>query len=202
MTKPSPVSRRWKEDHRSDEELLVGARRDPEAFGEFYTRNVRPMVTYFWTRTRDRDITSDLVAETFTAALESIERYDTSKGNPWQWLYGIADKKLKRLWHSNRVASNTRRRLGIQTPPTATTGWEEVEAVDARLDADRIANAFTRVPAKSREAVRLRVIEQLDYSEIAQQLGCKRGTARSLVFRGLRRLGDEFDAPLDDENRL
>ena len=194
-------SERWKEDHRSDSELLLDARRDPEAFAEFYKRNVRSMITYFWNQTRDRDVTSDLVAETFATTLESVERYDPAKGNPRQWLYGIANNQLKRLWRRNRVSMNARRRLELQTPPTATTGWEEIEAADARLDADRIAEALASVPARSREAVRLRVIEQLDYSKIAQRLGCKPKSARDLVFRGLGRLRTEFDVPAHVEDK-
>ena len=201
LAKSRAGSARWKEDHRSDAELLVDARRDPEAFAEFYKRNVRSMITYFWNRTRDRDVTSDLVAETFTVTLESVDRYNPAKGNPRQWLYGIANNQLKRLWRSKRVSANARHRLELQTPPTATTGWEEIEAADARLDGDRIAEALARVPARSREAVRLRVIEQLDYSEIAQQLGCKPKSARDLVFRGLRRLRTEFDVPAHVEDK-
>lgn len=202
VAKPRAGSERWKEDHRSDEELLVDASRDPEAFGVFYTRNVRSMIVYFWSRTRDRDVTSDLVAETFATALESIERYDPTKGIPRQWLYGIASNQIKKLWRRNRASSNARQRLEIQTPPTASTGWEEIEAADARLDGYRLANALARVPVRSREAVRLRVVEQLDYSDIAHRLGCQRVTARSLVFRGLQRLRDEFDPPAHYEDRL
>ena len=143
----------------------------------------------------DRDLGSDLTAETFAVALASVERFNPAKGSPQQWLYGIANNQLKRLWRRNRVSSAARRRLQIQTPSTAATGWEEIEAADARLDADRLAQALDRVAPKSREAVRLRIIEQLDYTEIADTLGCRPGTARSLVMRGLRRLRDEFDAP-------
>lgn len=195
-------SRNWNVDRRSDSELLVDSRRDPEAFGEFYSRNVRSMITFFWTRTRDHDVTSDLVAETFAAALMSVERYDPVKGEPRQWLYGIANNQLKRLWRRNRTASRARRKLKVQTPPTADTGWAEIEAADAGLDADRLNEALTRVPARSREAVRLRIIEQLDYGGIADRLSCKPATARSLVFRGLRRLKGEFYSPLHEENRL
>ena len=200
MAKPRSRSKGWRDDHRSDSELLVDARRDPEAFGEFYSRNVRPMIAYFWSRTRDHDVASDLAAETFAAALLSVGRYGPAKGVPRQWLYGIANNQLKRLWRSNRVASNARRRLELQTPPTADTGWEEIEAADAGLDADRLIEALTQVPARSREAVRLRIIEQLGYSDIAERLGCKPVTARSLVFRGLRRLRDEFDPPFHNED--
>ena len=198
MAKPRSRSTRWRDDSRSDSQLLLDARRDPEAFGEFYSRNFRPMITYFWSRTRDHDVASDLAAETFAAALLSVGRYDPAKGVPRQWLYGIANNQLKRLWRSNRVASNARRRLELQTPPIPSTGWEEIEAADAGLDADRLTEALTRLPARNREAVRLRIIERLGYGDIAERLGCEPVTARSLVFRGLRRLRDEFD-PLPHE---
>ena len=167
----------------------------------FYTRNLRPLLAYFWCRTRDREVASDLAAETFAAALAGIERYDPAKGAPRQWLYGIANNQLKRLWRQNRVSSDARRRLEVRTLPTAAAGWEEIEAADARLDADRLAGALARVAPKSREAVRLRVVEQLDYVEIAHRIGCEPGAARVLVFRGLRRLRDEFDAPSNNGDR-
>ncbi len=159
------------------------------------------MTAYFWHRTRDREVTLDLISETFTVTLESVERYDPAKGNPRQWLYGIANNQLKRFWRSKRVSANARRRLGIQTPPTANTGWEEIEAAEDRIDAARMAEALDRLPARTREAVRLRVMEQLDYNEIGQQLGCKPKSARDLVYRGLRRLRTEFDDPAHVEDQ-
>lgn len=190
---------RWHDDPRSDSDLLVDARRDPEAFGEFYSRNFRPMIAFFWSRTRDHEVASELAAETFAAALANVAKYDPAKGVPRQWLYGIANNQLKRLWRRNRVASNARRRLEVNTPSTANTGWEEIEAADAGLDADRLTEALSRVPGKSREAVRLRIIDQLEYGDIAERLRCKPVTARSLVFRGLRRLRDEFEPPHHEE---
>ena len=196
---PRPGHRR--NNPRDDTDLLARAGQDPESFGVFYTRNVRALLAYFWSRTLDRETASDLTAETFAAALASLERYDPAKGTPRQWLYGIANNQLKRLWRSNRVSSQMRRKLELETPAIATTGWEAIEAADARLDAHRLARALARVPAKSREAVRLRIMEQLDYAEIAGRIGCKPASARGLVFKGLRRLRDEFDATTIDGDR-
>lgn len=200
MATAGPGSGRWQGDQRSDVELLAAASCDPEAFAVFYADNVRPLLAFFWSRTRDRDVASDLTAETFAAALAGVGRYDPAKGTPRQWLYGIANNLLKRLWRTKRVSSTARQKLQIRTPPTAMTGWDEIEATDARLDADRLAGALERVPPKSREAVRLRIVEQLAYGEIARRIGCKPAAARGLVFRGLRRLRDEFEAPPDFED--
>jgi len=39
-----------------------------------------------------------------------------------------------------------------------------------------------------RQAVELRVVDELDYSEIGERLGCSAGSARTRVHRGLARL--------------
>ena len=105
-------------DGRSDAALLAQTSRDPEAFGVFYVRNSRPLLAFFGSRTRDRDVTSELAAETFAAALASVERYDPAKGSPQQWLYGIANNQLKSLWRTSRVSAKARQRLAMRTPPT------------------------------------------------------------------------------------
>ena len=144
---------------------------------------------------RDREIASDLTAETFAAALAGIDRFDPTKGTPMQWLYGIANNLLKRMWRTNRVSDAARQKLQIQTPLTATSGWDELEAVDAHVDSDRLTSALERVPPKSRRAVQLRILDRMAYNEIARQIGCKPGAARALVFRGLKRLKHEFESP-------
>lgn len=113
-----------------------------------------------------------------------------------------SQQPLKKLRRNKRVVANALRMLEMQTLPTPDSGWDEIEAVDARLDADRLNGALSRLSAKCREAVRLRIFEQLDYNDIATRLNCKPATARSLVFRGLRRLRYEFDSGTGGEELL
>jgi RNA polymerase sigma-70 factor (ECF subfamily) len=187
-------SRQQSGDARGDAELLASSvHDDPEAFGVFYCRHVDRILAYFWSRTGDPDDASELTAETFAVALSALDRFNPSKGTPTQWLYGIASRQLRTFWRRNQISDRARRRLEIQTPLTATTGWEDLEAAEARLDGDRITGALDRVPVTNREAVRLRVVERLGYDEISQRLGCSPGAARVRVLRGLRRLGTEFE---------
>jgi len=180
-------------DLRSDVELLAATRAGAEAFAVFYQRHFDGIVGYFWNRTRDRDHAAELTAETFAAALEGLDRFDPYLGNPSQWLYGIARNQLRTFWRRNKVSDRARARLGIRTPQTPTTGWSDFEAADARLDAGRLCEALQRVPVGNREAVKLRVFDELDYDEIGIRLGIKAGAARVRVHRGLRRLEHEFD---------
>ena len=84
------------------------------------------------------------------------------------------------------VEDRARRRLGVVLEPPV------VEDVDERLDAvalrAELARALAALPAETREAVLLRVVEQLDYAELAARLGCSAQAARLRVSRGLRAL--------------
>ena len=176
-----------------DSELLIAARDDPDAFAAFYDRHVTSLISYFWRRTHDREIAAELTAETFASALASLARYDPAKGNGSQWLYGIAKNQLRKFWRRNRASDRARTQMSVRMPQLGETGWPEIEAADARLDRDRLLAALERTPRASREAVRLRVVEELTYQEIAERLGCEPGAARVRVLRGLRRLQAEFD---------
>ena len=149
-------------EYRADAELLAATDGDPDAFGDFYRRHIDAILGYFWTRTRDWDVTLDLASETF--------------------------------WRRQKVSRRARERLRIITPVTPAIGWEDLESVEARIDAGRLHAALARVPVKNREAVRLRVVEERDYAEIAEQLSCTAGAARVRVLRGLRQLEIEFDS--------
>jgi len=48
--------------------------------------------------------------------------------------------------------------------------------------------AMRALPSEQRRALELRIIEQLDYEEVAGQLGCSQNAARLRVSRGLRAL--------------
>jgi RNA polymerase sigma factor (sigma-70 family) len=68
----------------------------------------------------------------------------------------------------------------------AATGVEERDALRA---------ALARLPERQRSALVLRFYADLSHEQIAQALGCRPGTAASLVSRGLARLREDADAP-------
>ena len=56
-----------------------------------------------------------------------------------------------------------------------------------------VLDVLARLPYPQRAALVLRFYEDLPYDEIAGALGCRLGTAKSLVHRGLERLRKELD---------
>jgi RNA polymerase sigma-70 factor (ECF subfamily) len=69
---------------------------------------------------------------------------------------------------------------------------DEYEAVDERLQAGSLGPALRaavdRLPSDQRAALELRVVEQLDYDEVAGRLGITVNAARLRVSRALRAL--------------
>ena len=58
----------------------------------------------------------------------------------------------------------------------------------ANLDADEMFDALEALPYRQRAALVLKYYEGLPLAEIAELLGCREGTAASLVHRGLEQL--------------
>src|SRR5262249_33422665 len=134
--------------------------------------------------TGDHAAATDLTSETFAQALVSLERFrGSSPGSGAAWLFGIARRVLLRSLRDRRREAGARRRLGVQADPGA---WDEAQS-DERLDGERLAAALagalaTIGPAQA-AAIRLRVIEQLDYVQVASALGCSAVAARIRVSR-------------------
>jgi RNA polymerase sigma-70 factor (ECF subfamily) len=176
---------------RTDAQLLADAARDPLAFREFYDRYAAWVRSWFVRQTGSDSAALDLTAETFAQAWHASRRFrDLAGGSGAPWLFGIARNLLRQYHKHNRIETAARERLGI---PVAWAECEEYEAVDERITAGSLAPLLRRavhaLPLEQRRALELRVVQQLDYEEVAGALGCSQNAARLRVSRALRALG-------------
>jgi RNA polymerase sigma factor (sigma-70 family) len=176
-------------DDRSDEELLKATHSDPEAFGAFYHRHERAMLVYHLRRTGSAELAADLTAEVFAAALGSSRRFRPGTTPAAAWLYGIAKNKLAASRSRGRVEEGARRRLSVEPLVLTDEAIERVEELaDAERQAEVIGDLLEGLPADQGEAVRLRVLEERDYEEIAYELECSQAVVRQRVSRALHSL--------------
>jgi RNA polymerase sigma-70 factor, ECF subfamily len=172
----------------TDAQLIHRARNDPEALGELYLRYRDQL--YAWFRARAAEpVASELTAEVFAQAALSLKRFrDEAGGSAGPWLYGIAKNLLRRYYERGRVEEAARRRLAMPI-----RSYElDFDAVDERLAAaelhDGLGSALASLPEAQRDALELRVVEELPYQEVARRLGCTETAARIRVMRALGRL--------------
>jgi RNA polymerase sigma-70 factor (ECF subfamily) len=170
---------------RSDASLLQDAERDPAAFSELYARHVSAV--HGWLRRRLDWAASDPTAETFARAWLLRKRFrDDRDGSALPWLLGIAARLLADAVRRERIDTRARARLGLPVDLASEDGYAEVEA---RLSPQvALDQALRSLPAHERQAVELRVIDELPYGQIAQRLDIRPAAARLRVSRALRRL--------------
>jgi RNA polymerase sigma-70 factor (ECF subfamily) len=177
---------------RTDAELLRRSRSDPDGFGDLAERYVLRLDSWFRKRTGDPAVAADLTSETLAQAWQSAPRFrDLAEGSAAPWLYGIAQNLLRSYARKRRVETAARRRLGM--PLRDYAGLEEAdERLAAGAHASLLQEAMDDLPAREREALELRVIEDLPYDDVADRLGVSQGVARTYVSRALRSLRTRF----------
>jgi RNA polymerase sigma factor (sigma-70 family) len=169
-------------DPRSDGELLVTTATDSQAFGVFYRRHVRGVLSFFRRHVDSPEVALDLTAETFAAALEAIPRYEPRPEPARGWLYGIAWNKLHEAQRRGQADDAARRRLRMAPVVLTDAGIERVEACAT----GRALHALEGLPAAQRDAVRARLVDERRYEDIAAELRCSQSVVRKRVSRGVR----------------
>jgi RNA polymerase sigma factor (sigma-70 family) len=174
---------------RTDGELLVASRDDPEAFSELYRRHAEDLLRYFARRTLDPEAAAELTAETFAQAFASRGTYTDRGVNGVAWLYGVARHQLGRFFRTGRVDAAARRRLGMPRRDLPGDDYDRIEdLVDFAPIREALGEALETLSPEQREAMRLHVLDELPYVEVARRLGCTEASARQRVSRALRRL--------------
>ena len=183
-------------EQRSDAELLAATKRDPQAFGEFYDRNVEAILGWFYRRVGCAQTSLDLTAETFAAALVAAGKFRDHGVPARAWLYGIATRQLGTFARRQRVATKYRRRLGVSDVEVAPDELERIEEL-ADFAALRVSvrESLAQLSPALAQAVMLRVGHDLSYPEVAAALECSEPAARARVSRGLTQLADLMEKP-------
>jgi RNA polymerase sigma factor (sigma-70 family) len=168
---------------KTDAELIRQGRSDPDAIGELYRRHAEAIHGWFRVRT-DARFAEDLTAETFAQAVLSLKRFrDEADGSAAPWLFGIARNLLRHHLERNRVETAARRRLGMPVR------FDEpgLDAVDEQTSTPQLSRdlegALAQLPPAQRQALQLRVVDELSYAQVAASLGCSELAARLRVMR-------------------
>jgi RNA polymerase sigma-70 factor (ECF subfamily) len=170
---------------------------DADDVADLYDALSQPVLVFFARRVYDGEVALDLTAETFARALAARARFrGRGEGAAAAWVWGIARNVLGEFFKRGRVERRALRRLGLEPPAVTSDEIERIEQL-AGVESLRaaVADALATLAADQREALRLRVVDELDYPAVAHRLGVSEPTARARVSRGLRRLA----AALEEE---
>jgi len=130
----------------------------------------------------------EVAQDTFMRAYRALVTYSPERVRDLKqkaWLHRIAVNVVR-----NRVRGLRPRLVELNgNEPAAGSGPEE--DVIRRAEIDDLASRVACLPARYREAVVLRHVQELSYSEVADALGQPVGTVKANVHRGLKLLRGE-----------
>lgn len=163
---------------------------EAQDFSRLYRRYAQSLLVFFQRRVEDPELATDLMADTFTMALDRREQFRGSSEQELSgWLWSIAQSRLREHERRGEVARRGALRLGRER---RALGDEEIERIEELAELAQLREAAARrlgdLPAEQREAVRLRVLEDLPYEQVAARLGLTVEATRARVSRALRQL--------------
>jgi len=191
--KPSPKSP-------TDEELILYFQEgDVYAFEQIVHRYKEPLVNFIYHFLGDRSNAEDVVQETFIRVYKNKHLYrNIAKFSTW--IYTIA---------SNLAKTELRRRRRRRILSISQMGFDDKDydlpdhvktpegIVDGEMKESIIREAIEKLPAKFKEVVILRDVQEFSYEEISEILDIPIGTVKSRVNRGRQRLQKKLQYLLD-----
>lgn len=163
---------------------------DADAFSSLYELEGEAVLFFLARRTLDVEVAVDLTAETFAVALRSWGTLrPLGREQRRAWLFTVARRLNGRYARRAVWERRALERLGIQVP---SVHRDDLALIEERCGLGELRAALGlelgRLSDDQRDALRLRVVEERPYSEVARCLGVSEQTARSRVSRGLRAL--------------
>lgn len=175
---------------RPDGELATRALAGQDAaFAAIVARYKQPLHHLVARLTGDEDEAVDIVQEAFIAAHGALRRYDPAR--PMRaWLTRIAVNKA-RDWRRRQVV---RRLISAVLPDDAMAIADDSPAIDrvvgGRAELVRVQAAIARLPARLREILVLRTMEELSQAEAADVLGISQKAVETRLYRARARLAE------------
>ncbi len=176
----------WKGmDRISDEELMLRVRAgDRESFAGLYERHKVPLFQFCMQMLRNAEDAGDVFQEAFRYLYLHAATYEpTAKFSTY--LYRIARNMSIDILRR-------RKRWNLQPLDPSYDLSDDGMAGESQLEVDEIEDgvreAIEEIPGPYREVVLLRVLQGMEYGEIAEVVGSPLGTVKSRLHAGLEYL--------------
>ena len=148
--------------------------------GEAWERLARQLQRPALGLTRHAEDASDLVQQTL---LRLMSRAPEQVGN-----IGYARRTMMRLWLDEQRAMRRRLRRMVARGLTRSAWHMDRDDVEQAERLERVHEGIEALPPRQRAALVLRLVEDLDYPQIAEAMECEVGNVRSLLHAARTRL--------------
>jgi RNA polymerase sigma-70 factor (ECF subfamily) len=178
-----------------EQELVRRAQKAPDAFAKLYDQYYPKIFGYILRRTANLEAAQDITSETFLKALRKLWQFQWRNISFSPWLYRIATNEVNQYFrkaeYKKSVSLEELQEQGFELISSHDPESELIEAqekLEQHQDFLEIQKRIVRLPAKYQEVITLRFFEKKQLNEIAEILGKKEGTIKSLLHRAVEKL--------------
>ena len=182
-------------DLNEEKELVRQAQKSPDAFAGLYDQYYPKIFGYVLRRTAHLEAAQDITSETFLKALNKLWQFHWRNVSFSSWLYKIATNEtnqyFRKVEYKKSVSLDELQEQGFEPMSPHDPESELIEAQEKlkqHQDFLEIQGKIARLPAKYQEVIALRFFEKKQINEIAEILGKKEGTIKSLLHRAVEKL--------------
>jgi RNA polymerase sigma-70 factor (ECF subfamily) len=182
-------------DLNEERELVRQAQKSPDAFATLYDQYYPRIFGYVLRRSANLETAQDITSETFLKALGKLWQFQWRNISFSSWLYKIATNEVSQYFrkaeYKKSVSLEELQEQGFELLSPHDPESELIEAQEKlkqHLDFLEIQERIVRLPAKYQEVIALRFFEKRQIKEIAEILGKREGTIKSLLHRAVEKL--------------
>ena len=177
-----------------EKELIKRAQKEPEIFAKLYDKYYSRIFGYILKRVANLEIAQDITSETFFKALKNLWKFRWKNISISSWFYRIANNEIANYFRKNKKYSISLDKLKENGFEPVALHNPEAEFLEAQeelkkhQDFLKIQEKISQLPIRYQEVITLRFFEKKKIKEIAEILGKREGTIKSLLHRGLEKL--------------
>jgi RNA polymerase sigma-70 factor, ECF subfamily len=178
----------------SDESLVQRAKSgDFTAFEALFNRHRLIVYRYAYQMVQKRDDAEDIVQEVFVRAYQNLDRY-RDEARFTTWLLRIATNLTtdRARMAKRRHDLEQQEAAGALTWMTDNVNEDPVNNLEQERRVALLRKAIAALPEHHRNMVVMRDIQEMEYDQIAEILGCSVGGAKLRVLRARRALRDRL----------
>ena len=182
-------------DLNEEKELVRQAQKAPDAFARLYDQYYPRIFGYVLRRSANIEAAQDITSETFLKALRKLWQFHWRNISFSAWLYKIATNEINQYFrkaeYTKSVSLEELQEPGCELLSPHDPESELIEAQEKlkqHQDFLEIQGKIARLPAKYQEVIALRFFEKKQINEIAEILGKREGTIKSLLHRAVEKL--------------
>ena len=178
-----------------ERDLVRQAQKSPDAFARLYDHYYPKIFGYVLRRSANLEAAQDITSETFLKALGKLWQFRWRSVSFSSWLYKIATNE------TNQYFRRAEYRKSLSLEELQAQGFEPIsphdpeseliqaqEELKQHQDFLEIQAKIVQLPAKYQEVITLRFFEKKQIKEIAEILGKREGTIKSLLHRAVEKL--------------